>query len=220
MDEQIEIQNQISNPQTPQPASTPTEPSGHRHVTAWVALVIVAAIAATAGYLVWAKAHEAWPYDNETPQTLENPSNSSLSEVEGWQTYRNEEYGFQVRVPNEWTHHEEYSATKPSSKVLIMKSNDEKEMLTISTNPLETGIVGYEDLKTDDILVDGVRATRQFFQSSADKSFVEVWVIFDRKRPNSSAVDAYLITYSPSSKVLEAITSKLDQILSTFKFIK
>ncbi|OGE76269.1 MAG: hypothetical protein A3K05_01410 [Candidatus Doudnabacteria bacterium RIFCSPHIGHO2_01_48_18] len=185
-----------------------------------MALVIVAAIAATAGYLVWAKAHEAWPYDNETPQTLENPSNSSLSEVEGWQTYRNEEYGFQVRVPNEWTHHEEYSATKPSSKVLIMKSNDEKEMLTISTNPLETGIVGYEDLKTDDILVDGVRATRQFFQSSADKSFVEVWVIFDRKRPNSSAVDAYLITYSPSSKVLEAITSKLDQILSTFKFIK
>ena len=101
MDEQIEIQNQISNPQTPQPASTPTEPSGHRHVTAWVALVIVAAIAATAGYLVWAKAHEAWPYDNETPQTLETPKNDSNSALDmaRWKTYRNEEYGFGFKYP-------------------------------------------------------------------------------------------------------------------------
>src|SRR3990167_9223846 len=82
----------------PENPSTPTGTSGHRHVTAWVALVIVAAIAATAGYLVWAKAHEAWPYDEVD---LSSPSTSlgTASDLAGWKTYRNEEYGFEVRYP-------------------------------------------------------------------------------------------------------------------------
>src|SRR3990167_10719188 len=82
----------------PPPANLP---SGHHHITAWVALIIVAAIAATAGYLVWAKAHETWPYDNETPQTLETPKNDSNSALDmaRWKTYRNEEYGFGFKYP-------------------------------------------------------------------------------------------------------------------------
>ncbi len=76
----------------------------HRHhVTPWVAMVIIAAIAAMAGIVVWTQANESWVYqDVETRYPrLRKAVAEVITAVETvrWQTYRDDGYGFEIRNP-------------------------------------------------------------------------------------------------------------------------
>src|SRR3989344_3726746 len=104
---------------TPEPVPNPTPPSGsaHHHVTGWVALVIIAAIAATVGYLVWAKAHEAWPFDFEGPWSEVN-RRGSQNETSDRITYRNEESGIEFKYPANWISSSEYAYGYPNNTVV------------------------------------------------------------------------------------------------------
>lgn len=103
MDEQIEIQPQNFNP-PPREDGLGEVKIHYHHITPWVAFVIIAAIAATVGYLIWAKAHEAWPFDYDGPWSdVKSPSllqREGGGEFAGWKTYRNEEYGYEIKYPN------------------------------------------------------------------------------------------------------------------------
>lgn len=110
------MENQIQNPiiVPPPPIVTPPPPdhtapavaSRGGRVTTWVALVIIAAIAATVGYLIWAKAHEAWPFDYDGPwNEVKSPSllqREGRGEFADWKIYRSEEIGVELQYPKDW----------------------------------------------------------------------------------------------------------------------
>ena len=75
----------------------------HHHITPWVAIVIVAAIAAMAGIVVWMKASESWVYEDivtNYPRLRKTVSEviTAIGTV-SWKTYRDDGYGFEIRHP-------------------------------------------------------------------------------------------------------------------------
>ena len=108
----------IENPSTtPEPVPNPTPPSGsaHHHVTGWVALVIIAAIAATVGYLVGAEGHKARPFDFVGPWSDIKQGDFS-SETAEWKTYRNEEHRFELDFNDKW---KGYAAISSNDSILF-----------------------------------------------------------------------------------------------------
>ncbi|OGE78301.1 MAG: hypothetical protein A2751_04080 [Candidatus Doudnabacteria bacterium RIFCSPHIGHO2_01_FULL_46_14] len=108
METQTPIQTQNPVIITPPPPEVPllskegpSEVKPHHHITSWVALVIIATIAATTGYLLWAKSQEAWPFDFDGPWS-EVKRIGSQSETAGWNICKNEAYGFEVKYPPNW----------------------------------------------------------------------------------------------------------------------
>ena len=79
----------------------------------WFSLVLVSAF--TVGFLSWTKATFNWPYDQtfypypEKHRQISN-STSTPSGVEGWKTYRNEEFGFEVKYPENWFTYDTYNS--------------------------------------------------------------------------------------------------------------
>ena len=64
----------------------------------WFPIVLVTAF--TAGYLFWQKTLVPGPFDLEPVNIVRN-QNESL-DTNNWQTYRNKEYGFEVKYPSDW----------------------------------------------------------------------------------------------------------------------
>src|SRR3989344_5622097 len=83
---------------SPMPSPDHGPRSGHE-LFSWVIVVIVSIVGAyfLNGYLskIPEKGIEAPPIVNKT-------ADPALSEFEGWQTYRNKEFGFEVKYPGEW----------------------------------------------------------------------------------------------------------------------
>jgi len=67
----------------------------HLRPFAWVLILVVIAFAA--GYIVWARANQSWPYDNEI---IGVPTNSPTAD---WETYSNTTYGFEIKYPGTWS---------------------------------------------------------------------------------------------------------------------
>ncbi len=100
MDSLTPTENPNPVPQSAPVSTTPSSPPRH-HITGWVALVIIAAVAATVGYLVWAEAHKAWPFDDAGPWN-EVKRDESRNESSDLKTYRNEQEGFEIRYPKDY----------------------------------------------------------------------------------------------------------------------
>lgn len=76
---------------------------GFLKVTSWVAIIIIASIAATLGFFIWTSAHESWLYEDQSTRfTIVRRGISSVVttlETVTWKTYRDEQFKFQVRHP-------------------------------------------------------------------------------------------------------------------------
>jgi hypothetical protein len=170
--------------------------------TNWKFLLIVIILAVIVGSIVlWCPLKEEQVY--QTPEIKK-------TETTDWKTYRNEEYGFEIKYPETWNISEKYahlvevtSTTNPSEKIIILKS---------SGPPPET--MDMEIIESKMITVDNITATRELmrgrFEGNKDQYYLRVFI------PKLS-----LIYHADFNKDDFGKFSLIyDQMLSTFKFIE
>jgi len=115
----MEALNQNQNPIPPHPAS----PAGKRHIPLWLALGIIILAAIGVGYWAWRASNQGVPFARDvggcTHDVVVKVRNSNGEEkfvpancipegwtqdqLADWQTYRNEEYGFEIEYDAEYT---------------------------------------------------------------------------------------------------------------------
>ncbi len=75
----------------------------HYHITPWVAMVIIAALAALVAIWLWTKANDSWVYTNDPTRypKLRQSFSKVITAVGtvGWKSYRDDGYGFMLRYP-------------------------------------------------------------------------------------------------------------------------
>ena len=186
------------------------------HVTTWVALVIIAAIAATVGYLVWAKSQEAWPFDDDGPW-----NEVRRDEMAGWKTYRNDKYGLEFKYPYGYViSHEDENG--------ISLSSSENCRIILSTTPpaWPKDCYGYNLLIQDGkILVEGqgvVKTPAKVAGYSAEHiEDSNVGILEDQYQTIvqfNKGNDWYISAMGFNLENKAKAETTLDQILSTFKF--
>ncbi len=140
-------------------------------------------------------------------------SSASLDETAGWQTYKNEQYGFEVRYPKGWvvaqnntaSKDEEVSMLKNDSAALHISISQAKTTLDEWTNGLRT-----ETSLKENLIFNGLPAVKMIFNDF----------------PGAPNTDSYYFIknnnlYSLSFTVPAVVdVSTANQILSTFKFTK
>ncbi|OGE76585.1 MAG: hypothetical protein A3C85_00470 [Candidatus Doudnabacteria bacterium RIFCSPHIGHO2_02_FULL_48_21] len=104
----------------------------HLHIRAVPALAFIVAVATAVGYTVWSKSYN---YDDAYYPYQGSKAQKSLVDISDWKAYRNEELGFALEYPSEFT-----AAFNITSKTLqltpVAKSKDFAGMtLSIQDNP-------------------------------------------------------------------------------------
>src|SRR3989344_9368702 len=93
------VQNlQRLNTKMPETSSMPQQPP-HHHINPWLAIGIIAVLAGVLGYFVWNNSQQ--PDGTDSPSFTKEGDRGS-SETASWKTYRNEEYGFEIKYPKEY----------------------------------------------------------------------------------------------------------------------
>src|SRR3989338_4418940 len=86
--------NQPEQYQVPPLEPTPTGLNQANHSSKKLLVSILILVALIGGYFALAKNQSWWPF---------RALNQNTNETINWQTYTNEEYGFEVRHPQDWT---------------------------------------------------------------------------------------------------------------------
>ncbi|MFH1461160.1 MAG: hypothetical protein ABIF84_01945 [Patescibacteria group bacterium] len=104
-------------PQEPQPVIQPEIPQ-KSGMPAWVTILItVLAIAVIGGggyavYYYYLAPEPIQPSDQGTNNNGVLPTGENINGTADWQMYRNEEYGFEIEVPINWSAYSEYDGSK------------------------------------------------------------------------------------------------------------
>jgi len=131
----------------------------------------------------------------------------SLSTAD-WQTYRNEEYGFEVKYPAEWT------APTANSYRFYEKT---EEVLFVNEGCGGHGLPhseGYSLINsTESIMLDGKPAEKVIFRDRDNSVLYMSWQIGD---PKESSACLELVAHPSNVNQVEI----LEKVFSTFKFIE
>ncbi len=193
----------------------------------WFTLVLLAAFAV--GYYAWSESLKKPDYESGimnygNKQVSSTPSEASpvvtersTTGVEGWQTYRNEEYGFEVKYPGDWK--PEHSTSFGKDGFFISQSSSGASIAILPNGEFDHG------LPFDDPVV-------TYEQLSGKPVTVHTWQLED---------DSYKILYFLTAEVPnwtkcnedlkncarfdlgaenEIALNEIKQILSTFRFIE
>jgi len=139
-------------------------------------------------------------------------------ETANWKTYRNEEYGFEVKYPEKWTYKEDSYSLNSSKKINRITFGNFPNMFTIEICPIpyETSLkllvpgIFHEALPRE-IVVNNVKGA---YREGGDpgEDIISIWL------PDPNNDDrSYILTFEQSKD--QNYQEIFDQILSTFKFI-
>lgn len=194
--------------------------------TKWqtISLVVVLIATATGGYLVW---------------TFSNPNEPEPNIPLGWQTYHNEEYGYEVSYPGDWKISD---ALAPFEVILYppgyyMKSIPDNEWFLVSIIVHEyeykeswrekaMAVMAEDD---DDIVTKTDFQEREAFRLTKcpdnlwgmiGYNYCEESIFFPHPKEKNIVIDVS-ITMAPYQKEneQEMILNLLNQILATFRFL-
>lgn len=228
-------------PNPSQSNEQPYHPKHHIKVYVWIALVVASLLVAANGYLYFLRlsyleqgartAQENEQMVNELRAQRSHSMGSGQFEVpSNWQTYRNEEYGFEFKYPGDHTPYSDINqknetiiqATSKSGVVKIAENEKQVfccEPLTLSvevrdgkTDNLD-GLVNQEFIKPDN----SYRVTKKGYEDFLGQNSYRVYVTLGIDSPRNIIAFNYgektfLIRYDSSEF--------LNQILSTFKFTR
>ncbi len=134
-------------------------------------------------------------------------------EVVGWKTYRDEEYGFEIKYPSEWNYKQKTLTGGGKSS----QFSDEAGMYVLSINtPIRE--IGYEPSDTritEDVIIPGTNKffKKTVFSSSTNKNVI---VLVNWNFENFVKSGEIVIRYEKEN---DPIIKTFNQILSSFKFI-
>lgn len=224
-----QTQPQPTTPETPIPQPIPPKPK--TKPLYWIILIVVAIIAiAGTTCAIWygqkemIEIQETIIQPSQLPEAKPSPT-ADLSRDEvlrDWQTYRNEEYGFEVKYPEDWflkyfgyADKRTVDLTEFGNKP-ISKLGDGHISINVQSLLLYHGFT-LEDIATEFELphFEGKMTTFN------GKKAIEYTAVTDKK------IKAISILYNPGSNRVYNITARdenyfpiFNQILSTFKFLK
>ena len=181
-----------------------------------IIVIIVAILAVGAVVLVY---QYYWQ-----PQTAPAPPEPSADETANWKTYRNEEYGFEIKYPNDW-----YIYANNSSDVFIQSTKEESggipgphinafeieaKSITLNTTLLQA-IQG----RVDEIKKAGINFTQENIKIGG-KDGLKIKTVCEGVgcgAPEWFVINGNYFYYFNSNLGYSNI---FDQILSTFRFLE
>ncbi len=185
--------------------------------TNWKYVIIVVFVALFIGGGVLWYAWSFKPMSESIVLQIPTPQPKEQFDISAWQTYRNEDLGFEVKYPEKWEAEE-------SSEEIIIKNPTSESTFSIIQNPnpknlsmddwfREATIVnGRPTVKAAAKLttINGVNAYRFYTELEPPNPLFEVFI----KGNNKKIFTLFADSQTPSDSKI------LDQILSTFRFVK
>ena len=211
----------------------------HIPVGAVPAICLIAAVSLLAGYSIWFRSYQSWPFDDVYFPYPRLKDQRSVIDTKDWKNFRNEQFGFGLKYPNEFNF-----LFDPAKKVLVLAvSPENKEFsgmsLIISDN--KEGL----DLKTwwknnnaynsryisENIKGDGVsglkvyspdlRVSGSYVFLSRDKSIYEFhWTLLNDKVAEQILSSVYFFTPVPPTPAANPSPSGPGQQWRTYRSIQ
>lgn len=148
-------------------------------------------------------------------------------ETAGWKTYRNKEYGYEIKYHPDYSPYEDNDPPTPDfdSVIDFPKNNDETHWgITIKISTLKPDESCDSKKYADSRLLAGDTTSKQVFLNGISKEVTQVRSVYGSFTPS-------LLTFIPTQDCLtsrkmiwingsEAYLTQYNQLLSTFRFIE
>ena len=189
-----------------------------------LALAIVGV--AIVGYFASAYYFTLWPFEvSVAPVPTFTPRPSTAVKVEdtsNWKVYRNQEYGFEFKYPNDWNlkENKEYFNGKLTTEVLLSTNFDDlapiiQFFITPNVNTTNSeNIEPYGEWTTiiskESVIIAGIKTNRYVTSGPDAPNHTEISLV---KNNNLFSIDTNI-------RDADLLKNVFDKILSTFKFIE
>lgn len=216
----------------------------NQQIKTWLGVAVIVVITLTAGMFIYYQQkimpEVSPPVQVNVAKKVNETTSPVLSEVEGWQTYRNEKYRFEFKYPSTWEYCDEHYPASNSERSnansisvcdnkgekclnMVVNINDTNTAFVNKCNELKDCVEMYNNLRNSspgwvivnnqEIMLSGLEAISQKIERKEHG-----WVHFQvLALKDENLLDLYFTTNFDNSITGEKI---YNQILSTFKFIE